>query len=109
MTARKITPVFKIGDIVEWESQANGNVRIKMAVVVGIVPAKTSLAFIPYFKSFNFKSYGSERNHESYVVAEVHPHRKTKFFWPVVHNLKKANRFLPAILPKKNMTLKPSI
>ena len=91
---------FKLGQMVEWTSQANGNKRTKIGIVVKVVR--------PYYsgknihEDFKTKSRGS-RDHESYVVCVPSP-EGAEFFWPRVHGLKPATRYFPMVLAKKEKT-----
>lgn len=108
---KKITEFkkFKQGDLVEWKSQAHGNWRSKIGVVVSVIkPGSNDVATGENAAQWNISYPGYSRDHESYVVAIVHPHKPTEFFWPRVNGLTKSNRYLPLTLPKKNMTLKPN-
>ena len=101
---------FQVGQMVEWDSQARGTKRTKIGVVVGVLSAHMPLRHLPYFETMRINAWGgSSRNHKSYIIAVIHPHKKPEFFWPRVQYLKKATRYLPLVLPKKNMTLKPII
>ena len=106
MTTPVKSQTFAIGQMVEWTSQAGGNTRTKIGVVMGILPAGASIRTIPYFNQMNINTDGFTRKHESYVIAEVHPHRKPKFFWPYTHQLQKAKRYFPVVLNKKHLALK---
>ena len=99
-------PSFTIGQMVEWTSQARGKERTKIGVVVGVLSAHTPLRLLPYFETMRIDAWGgSSRNHKSYIIAEVHPHRKPKFYWPRVQYLKKATRYLPVVLNRKHLAL----
>ena len=74
---------FKIGDRVEWESQAAGVVRMKAGEVVEVVPPRTDP------KAHG--DFGSWRDHESYVVRATairNSNRRTKLYWPRVSALR---------------------
>lgn len=101
----KVLPKFKQGDLVEWRSHAHGKWRTKIGIVVSIINAGGSLHNNTLWRINN---PGMPRDHESYVIALSHPHRPTEFFWPRVSGLKKAKRYMPLVLPKKNMTLNPT-
>lgn len=79
---------FKVGDKVEWSSQANASWKSKIGTVVQVVPAKTFPKPLP-------KRYGGGdvRNHESYVV-DIRPSERHKpnTYWPVASKLKPWNQ-----------------
>lgn len=74
----KYTP-RKIGDWVNWKSQAQGCAKWKWGRVVAIIPAGE--------RPTSIKGCGWPRNHESYII-EVPPKTgskaKSKAYWPVV-------------------------
>ena len=55
---------MKVGDQVEWTSQAGGNTRTKRGKIVAVVPAGT----MPDTKGVSHYGGGMARNHESYLV-----------------------------------------
>lgn len=67
---------FKVGDPVQWKSQAGGYIKSKAGIVAEVVPPMAS----PRNKG---DGWGSPRNHESYVVKVG-----TKLYWPVARNLR---------------------
>jgi hypothetical protein len=67
--------VFKVGDQVEWVSQADGWSRTKQGVIVEVIPAG---------KRPNLRGAGSARKHESYLVRVG-----GRVYWPRVIHLKK--------------------
>ncbi len=86
---------FKVGDKVQWTSQAAGSTKTKVGVVVGVVPAASSIERHPVFRDWNERlCYGGGllRNHESYLVAveygtPQHGIRKA-LYWPRVKGLR---------------------
>lgn len=88
---------FKLGQMVEWTSQAGGNPRTKIGIVVKIVRAGYPGELI--HEDFRTKSRG-KRDHESYVICVPNP-EGAEFFWPRVNHLKAATRYLPFLLAKK--------
>ncbi len=87
--------MFKVGDKVEWESQAVASWTIKRGKVVAVVPAgrfpTDILTAINKFWKTMFDWPTLTRNHESYLV-EV-PGGKTskampKLYWPHASKLK---------------------
>ena len=87
---------MKIGDIVEWKSQAGGYSKRKLGKIVNIVPPhKGPLKYIVEAKeatgaSFSSTAgYGMSRDHESYVVHVPSKTGKGKgtLYWPKVRNL----------------------
>lgn len=95
--SKKQLPKFKMGDMVEWTSQANGNPRTKIGVVIKIVRPGFPGKLI--HEDYGTKSRG-DRDHESYVVCIPSPDG-TEFFWPKVGGLKLAERYMPLILARK--------
>lgn len=75
---------FKVGDIVQWSSQAGAYWKSKIGVITQVVPAQELPTPLP-------KHYGggSWRNHESYVVdCRASERHKPNTYWPVVSKLK---------------------
>lgn len=76
--------MFKLGDQVTWESQADGITRTKIGEVVEVVPAcerpKTQI-----------KGMGFQRDHESYIVraSKTTDRKRTALYWPLVRGLRK--------------------
>lgn len=96
-----MTNKFKLGEMVEWTSQAGGNPRTKIGIVVKIVRAGYPGELI--HEDFRTKSRG-KRDHESYVICVPSP-KGAEFFWPRVSHLKAATRYLPFVLAKKQENL----
>lgn len=92
-----MTPKFKLGQMVEWTSQANGHKRTKIGIVVKVVRPGYPGELI--HEDFRTKSRG-KRDHESYVICVPNPD-SAEFFWPRVSQLASAKRYLPVILAKK--------
>jgi hypothetical protein len=70
---------FKVGDIVEWTSQAAGCTRTKRGEVVEVVPAGCQP--VPMSKNRN---PGNARDHESYLVRV----KGAGLYWPRVSALR---------------------
>jgi hypothetical protein len=77
-----MTPIrfaFKVGDLVEWTSQAKGCTRTKLGRVVAVIPE--------HERPTGIKGCGDARDHKSYIVS-VAPKNgskaKPKAYWPVV-------------------------
>ena len=87
----------KLGSMVEWTSQANGNPRTKIGVVIKVLEPNYPPEWLN--KEYKTKSRG-KRDHESYLVCVPSPDG-TEFFWPRVKDLKKASRYFPVVLAKK--------
>lgn len=109
MTKKLPTPKFRVGQLVEWSSQAGGQWRIKQGVVVKTIMANVPLTFHPeQLGMWRIRGAGRPRDHESYIVCIPGVDGATEYFWPRVHNLALSKRHLPVILAKKNMSLKPT-
>ncbi len=97
--ARAEWPTFKIGDRVEWDSQANRGQWTKIGTVLAIVPANELplRVFDPIERETGYSSTFDPRtlvrNHESYVVAvdQIGKVRKRKpvLYYPRVTALRK--------------------
>lgn len=99
-------PKFKVGDLIEWDSQAHGNVRTKIGIVIQVVPVgMTPDHYTDQETLWKIHRPGSGRNHESYIIALPHPDKPTEFFWPRVKHLTKSRRYLPVILQKRKEKL----
>jgi hypothetical protein len=76
---------WKVGDRVQWTSQAQGCTKTKLGTVVAVIPKGD--------RPTGIKGCGWHRDHESYVI-EVQPktgsRAKPKAYWPVVSALKGA-------------------
>lgn len=97
---------MKIGDIVEWKSQANGSAKTKTGVIVGVVPAGRRLGLLSYISGANscsveFAKYNTgpiegaalARDHVSYLVAVKTGKTdaaKPTLYWPRVSALRGA-------------------
>ena len=110
MTKKLPTPKFRVGQLVEWSSQANGQWRTKQGIVIKKISQGVPLNMYPEQSGGEWKirGPGAQRAHESYIVCVPGINGETEYFWPRVHNLKLATRMLPVILAKKNMTLQPT-
>lgn len=80
-----MTGKFKLGDEVEWTSQAGACSTTKRGVVVEVVPAGQRPSDA---KQQPVGRYGFSRMHESYVVdvPEMSPSRRR--YWPHVGKLR---------------------
>lgn len=96
---------FKVGDLIEWTSQAGGYNRTKIGIVIKALPIGLAPDDFGGFGGNNllWKIHrpGKGRNHESYIIALPHPDKPTEFFWPKVGQLTKSKRYLPVILEKR--------
>ncbi len=86
---KKTNPVFKLGDIVSWISQAQGCTRKKVGEIVEVVPPgeyPDRDRFLPLYKG---SGVGLCRDHESYVVEarQVSGRKTKKIYWPRVNQL----------------------
>jgi hypothetical protein len=76
---------FKVGDRVEWTSQAAGIARTKIGAVIEVVPPNGD----PKSK---LREMGWSRDHESYVVRAVAQGRtsnaRAATYWPRVSALR---------------------
>lgn len=72
---------MKLGDIVKWQSQANGSTKVKVGKIVAVVPAGQN-AVAPVGYSTKNLGFGGPRNHESYLVAAG-----KLIYWPRVSKL----------------------
>lgn len=77
---------FRLYEIVNWTSKAEGEAPVKRTgVVVGVVPpSKDPLEFIP--KGFSVKQIDNQhkKDHESYVVQAG-----ARIFWPPVGKMRR--------------------
>jgi len=86
--------MFKVGDLVEWDSHASGYcVRRKGKIKYAVAPRAAVYpgAFMPEFTTM-FDGDGMPRNHESYLVevpGGKTPKAKPKLYWPRVSQLRK--------------------
>lgn len=93
---------MKVGDHVEWTSQAGGFKKVKRGCIVAIVPPGVSLrrVFLAQKWSFTGGQYDcsvldlvtyNDRIVESFLVAVAPPKgskRRVKLYWPRVASLK---------------------
>lgn len=83
---------FKVGDLVEWTSQANGRTTTKRGEVFYIVKPWEN----PAVTHFNcdadnevmFDGGIVGRGHESYLVSVKNGNKKPRMYWPVVSRLR---------------------
>lgn len=74
---------FKIGDKVEWTSQAGGSWSTKRGEVIEVVPPRMEPAI-------RLKGMGYPRDHESYIVRTYEIQRysgvkkESRLYWPRV-------------------------
>ena len=96
---------MKIGDRVTWESQSRSSDKVKVGIIVAVVPKGMKalkhyvgrrndpnlqkLLGIGWPKLYSPRSLGGgwSRNHESYLVSVPGP-RKGVLYWPVVSALR---------------------
>jgi len=75
---------FKVGDMVQWDSQSSGYVRHKIGTIVAVVPPKCDPdSFIPEGLCSN-SQFGFARKHTSYLVRVGN---SGLVYWPRVKNL----------------------
>lgn len=80
------TTSFKVGDTVEWESQAGSYWKKKTGKVEFVVPAGVDVRRI----TDKLDGPGMARHHESYVVKVGTV--GFKYYWPRVSALKKVGK-----------------
>lgn len=98
-------PQFKVGELLEWNSQAHGKNRTKIGVIIKAIPAHTGITYYnDQHTLWKIDGPGAPRNHESYIVAIPHADKPTEFFWPKVGVLAKAKRYFPTVLEKRKET-----
>lgn len=80
---------FKVGDAVEWTSQAGGFARTKRGEVIEVVPPGRD-------PTTKIRDRGMYRDHESYVVRAVALGRRSgdrrATYWPRASSLRSAAR-----------------
>lgn len=76
---------MKIGDTVEWTSQAGGYSKTKRGVIVAVVRANQSPMCVGTFRGLDVS--GMPRPHESYIVRTG---PRGGFYWPRVSQLRLA-------------------
>ena len=76
---------FRIGDGVQWTSQANGSTRTKQGVVAEVVPAAHKPDRVRFSRLYKHSGCGCARDHESYVVMVGN-----KPYWPRANVLRPA-------------------
>lgn len=76
---------IQLDDSVEWTSQAQGYVRTKIGVVVGIVPVGHLPDRDRFPSLYRSSGVGMPRDHVSYVVKVT----GRCVYWPVVKKLQK--------------------
>lgn len=86
--------MFKVGDIVEWESVSGGVSKKKRGSIIASVPPGTNplelkFDFYVYINKFDALSMG--RSKESFIVSceGLSPTSKRYLYWPKVSYLRK--------------------
>jgi hypothetical protein len=80
---------FKVGDKVQWSSQAQGSMATKRGTVIGVIPPGGHWAFGPEHGYVSHYGGGDMRNHESYLVrVPAKGKGKPHLYWPRVSALK---------------------
>lgn len=93
---------MKLGDKVEWESQANGSTTLKVGFVLQVVPARQKPdipakglvfdnedGFRAEFTWPRDLAAGFRRNHESYLICVPQGQKaKQRLYWPRVKHLR---------------------
>lgn len=92
---------MKVGDHVEWTSQANGSKKVKRGLIVAVVPpgvlCKSLTTLLIKQEKFSFldghydysaidQRHYNSRTQESYLVvvaAPVGSRRRPKLYWPI--------------------------
>lgn len=85
--------MFKIGDQVEWSSQAQGSETTKQGRIVAVVSAGDRPNRDNFEDLYKGPGCGFGRDHESYVVRVVAGktgNAKPKHYWPRVSALRPA-------------------
>jgi len=85
---------MKIGDKVEWSSQAQGSSTKKEGIICAIIPPRTNPRKIIKGKDANLRRMfdGWDRDGESYIVKVIPgktDRSKPVLYWPRVSGLKK--------------------
>jgi len=81
---------MKLGNTVQWTSQAQGTAKTKTGVIVGVVAAKKMPDRIRFASLYTGAGCGYRRDHESYVVrvdVGKQPGKTFKHYWPRVSAL----------------------
>lgn len=90
--------MFKVGELVEWESQANSGYTKKQGVILGIIesrePFRVAISRLKIDESKFVSKYGGglARNHVSYVIMKTNGDRKPQLYWPIVSKLKQVSK-----------------
>jgi hypothetical protein len=74
---------MKIGDKVEWTSQAGSHHKTKTGVIVEVVAPGQRPNRERFETLYRGSGCGWGRKTESYVVNTGHPARAPKYYWPV--------------------------
>jgi hypothetical protein len=77
---------FKVGDCVQWRSQANASPKVKVGIVVSVVPSGKRPDRVLFLDLYKGPGCGFGRNEVSYVVRV-----KNKHYWPRVSHLAHAD------------------
>lgn len=85
MSKRKdvVSIELKLGDVVEWSSQAQGHSKSKQGVVVAIVPPGQRPDRDQFIDLYKGPGVGFGRKHVSYVIRVG----RSKHYWPFANKL----------------------
>lgn len=84
---------FRVGDVVEWTSQANGTYRTKVGIVMDIIRD----GYSPYNRYGLNKDRDDFRDHDSYIVGIPHVGKQMEYFWPRVKHLQPYKQHLMSV------------
>jgi len=85
-----ITPIFALGDTVEWTSQAAGYAKTKCGVVVEVVAPDARPDRKRFASLHRGNGCGWGRSGFSFVVESLNSTgRSSKFYWPKASLLRK--------------------
>jgi hypothetical protein len=87
------TDDFKLGDEVEWESQAGGTRKYKCGRICGIIT--------PGLHPIHVTNTGMPRGHTSYEVEVCDDNGKKRYYWPKVSLLRRPQKMQPQDVPCK--------
>ncbi|EOI3527703.1 hypothetical protein ACMSYW_000878 [Cronobacter dublinensis] len=80
---------FKLNDEVKWSSSASGFTKVKIGVIVEVIPAGVNVRKFELGRQLD--ALGLPRKEESYIVC-VWPNpgsrAKPKYYWPRVNALR---------------------
>lgn len=88
---------MKVGNTVEWTSQARGITKTKTGVLLAVVPANTDLQSV-IAKKVNTKKFDTspvrntiqkkvKRSEKTYLVAVNTGSKRQKVYWPRIKDL----------------------